>query len=221
MKLKFSTHLFLFCSFVVLFSSCGSINNSPFAKRKYTNGIFVNKAEKLAPTEKKTSDSESTLASKDKIENMASLSNIKEENEAVTIIPNNTTLTETTKSGKKDQTLNLAKDRNHQKINKGLEKAKTFLIPTIKFNKGKSAKSPYKQNAVEDDNTMLLIKVILAILIPPLAVFVHEKITTDFWIDLILWLLFGVGRFTPFFFGFWGIAIIYALLVIFDVINLG
>jgi hypothetical protein len=54
-----------------------------------------------------------------------------------------------------------------------------------------------------------------------LAVFIHEKATTDFWIDLILWLFFGVGRVLPFFFGFWGVAFIYALFVILGLINLG
>ncbi len=41
-----------------------------------------------------------------------------------------------------------------------------------------------------------LVKIIIALFIPPLAIYLHEgnKITTNFWIDLVLWvLLFGVG----------------------------
>lgn len=56
-----------------------------------------------------------------------------------------------------------------------------------------------------DDNTILL--AILAILLPPLAVYLKEDaITTHFWISLILTLLF------------WLPGVIYAMLVVFDVI---
>jgi uncharacterized membrane protein YqaE (UPF0057 family) len=44
------------------------------------------------------------------------------------------------------------------------------------------------------DNKVL--KIILALFIPPLAIYIHQgnKITKDFWIDLVLWfLLFGIG----------------------------
>jgi uncharacterized membrane protein YqaE (UPF0057 family) len=54
-----------------------------------------------------------------------------------------------------------------------------------------------------DDNTILL--VILAILLPPLAVYLHEgEINSKFWIDLILTLLF------------WLPGAIYALIVVLD-----
>lgn len=55
------------------------------------------------------------------------------------------------------------------------------------------------------DNTILL--VILAILLPPLAVYLHEgAINSKFWISLVLTLLF------------WVPGVIYALLVVFDVV---
>ena len=40
-----------------------------------------------------------------------------------------------------------------------------------------------------------VVKIIIAIFIPPLAVYLHEgKITKNFWIDLVLWVvLFGIG----------------------------
>ena len=38
-----------------------------------------------------------------------------------------------------------------------------------------------------------LVQIILAIFIPPLAVYLHEgKITKDFWIDLVLWIFIPV-----------------------------
>jgi uncharacterized membrane protein YqaE (UPF0057 family) len=40
-----------------------------------------------------------------------------------------------------------------------------------------------------------IVKIIIALFIPPLAVYLHEgKIGQNFWIDLALWvLLFGIG----------------------------
>jgi uncharacterized membrane protein YqaE (UPF0057 family) len=65
----------------------------------------------------------------------------------------------------------------------------------------KQYKAEKKAGSSTDTNTLLL--VILAILLPPLAVYLHENaINTKFWIDLILTLLF----FLP--------GIIYALIVI-------
>ncbi len=56
-----------------------------------------------------------------------------------------------------------------------------------------------------DDRTILL--VVLAIVLPPLAVYLHEDaINTKFWISLLLTLLF------------WVPGVIYALLVVFDVV---
>lgn len=65
----------------------------------------------------------------------------------------------------------------------------------------KQFKADKKANAEPSTNTLLL--VILAILLPPLAVYLHEgEINGKFWLDLILTLLF----FIP--------GVIYALIVI-------
>ncbi|MBF9253595.1 YqaE/Pmp3 family membrane protein [Pontibacter sp. 172403-2] len=55
-------------------------------------------------------------------------------------------------------------------------------------------------------NSTSIIEIILAILLPPLAVFLHDGIDTSFWISIILWLLFIIP------------GIIYALLVVTDTI---
>lgn len=66
-------------------------------------------------------------------------------------------------------------------------------------------KKNMREGRVEDERTILL--VILAILLPPLAVYLYENaITTKFWISLILTLLF------------WVPGIIYALLVVLGVV---
>ena len=61
----------------------------------------------------------------------------------------------------------------------------------------------YKENGYADDQTILY--AIVAILLPPLAVYLHQgEINTKFWISLILSLIF------------WIPGVVYALLVIFD-----
>ncbi|MCC7296688.1 MAG: YqaE/Pmp3 family membrane protein [Bacteroidia bacterium] len=68
----------------------------------------------------------------------------------------------------------------------------------------KVAKISKKQNPNEVDNKILL--VILAILLPWLAVLLYKGVGTQFWISLLLWFLFVLP------------GIIYALLVVLDVI---
>ena len=73
-------------------------------------------------------------------------------------------------------------------------------------------KKSQEQGYEADTNTILL--VILAILLPPLAVYLHEgEINTKFWIALILWLL-GWAVAGPW--SWFGLlpAIVYALIVI-------
>ena len=68
-----------------------------------------------------------------------------------------------------------------------------------------------------DDTAMLIILIILAILIPPLAVFIYEGATSRFWIDLILAIIgYGVGfLFFPHLAFLCGLAaVIYALLIV-------
>jgi len=61
----------------------------------------------------------------------------------------------------------------------------------------------HKQNGAADERTLLL--VILAILLPPLAVYLHQgEINSKFWISLILTLIF------------WLPGMIYSLLVVLD-----
>ncbi len=52
-------------------------------------------------------------------------------------------------------------------------------------------------------NENKLLKIILAILLPPLAVFMHSGLSTQFWLNLVLTIV-----------GFWIIGIVHALIVI-------
>lgn len=75
----------------------------------------------------------------------------------------------------------------------------------------KAEKKEFKKEvreALKQDRTggVSIIKIILAVLLPPLAVFLHVGLGTQFWISLILTLLF------------WIPGVIYALLVVTDTI---
>lgn len=75
-------------------------------------------------------------------------------------------------------------------------------------------KAVYKSPAPQE--TDMIVKIILAILIPPLAVYLHEGISTYFWVTLVLFLLWA-GWFWGPFFGLAGLAaIVIALLVVTD-----
>jgi len=72
-----------------------------------------------------------------------------------------------------------------------------------RINAAKEEIKLHKQTGLADDRTLLL--VILAILLPPLAVYLHEgEINSKFWISLILTLIF------------WLPGMVYSLLVVLD-----
>jgi uncharacterized membrane protein YqaE (UPF0057 family) len=87
---------------------------------------------------------------------------------------------------------NLSKKEKKQRLKEVKKQVNTF-------------KQNQRQGKAADEQTILL--VILAILLPPLAVYLHQNaINTKFWISLILTLLF------------WVPGVIYALLVVLGVI---
>ena len=81
-------------------------------------------------------------------------------------------------------------------------------MPFLKRKKVKDVKKQIKafkkdQQAGKEPSTNTLLLVILAILLPPLAVYLHQgEINTKFWISLILTLLF------------WLPGVIYSLIVV-------
>lgn len=70
----------------------------------------------------------------------------------------------------------------------------------------KELKKELKEALKQSGSRTSIVEIILAVLLPPLAVFLHDGIGTSFWISLILTLLF------------WIPGVIYALLVVTDTI---
>ncbi len=86
-----------------------------------------------------------------------------------------------------------------------LESVKGRLATMTKAEK-KEFKKEVKEALRGTNDAADVVKIILAILIPPLAVFLHEGLNSRFWISLLLTLLFVLP------------GIIYALLVVTDTI---
>lgn len=88
-----------------------------------------------------------------------------------------------------------------------------------KLKQAKQAIRDYKaaKRRGEDVDTNTLLLVILAILLPPLAVYLHEQETnTKFWVTLLLFLLGLAGAFLFSWLLIFA-AVVYALLVVLDV----
>ncbi|WP_237586883.1 YqaE/Pmp3 family membrane protein [Pontibacter russatus] len=86
-----------------------------------------------------------------------------------------------------------------------LTMAKERLADMTKAEK-KDLKREMKEAFRQSGGGASIVEIILAILLPPLAVFLHDGIDTSFWISVILTLLF------------WVPGVIYALLVVTDTI---
>ncbi|MCX8020005.1 MAG: YqaE/Pmp3 family membrane protein [Chitinophagaceae bacterium] len=90
-----------------------------------------------------------------------------------------------------------------------------------RFREARKAIKEYKKaqrSGKQDGDTETLVLVVLAILIPPLAVYLHEReLNSKFWITLLLFLLGLAGAF---FFSWFLIfvSIVFALLVIFGAV---
>ena len=101
-----------------------------------------------------------------------------------------------------DETLNAAlnefKTLSKKQKREKIKEAKSVL---------KKYKADKKAGRAADSDTNTILLVILAIFIPPLAVYLHQnEINSKFWISLVLTLLF------------WVPGVIYSLLVVLDVI---
>ena len=208
MKIKNGLSIAIFSFAIgILITSCGITNKNDFASRKYTNfrkgdvqvelktaqvQNQINLSEKSIITENNlqptTSEINNTVTTAEEI-----VSNTTTESTpiAVSKSKNNTT--------KKNAVINLKKSNLTEKTNVNREvkinKATRYLLSRIS-----------DQPNTTELNTDQLILVILAIIIPPLAVFIARGLGNEFWISLILTLLF------------WLPGMIYALLIVLDVI---
>jgi uncharacterized membrane protein YqaE (UPF0057 family) len=189
-----------------------------FQKRKYTGGVYWDRTEKLKTT-------------KDNGEEEFDIFRSEEENQRKYV--STTTIRTDAPADYVTTDLASASVDGAENLNASTKTTETVgTVVAVEENtteqdvqapvKKKTAKQLSKKNSnvPADSDVMLILLVILAIIIPPLAVFIYEGASTRFIIDLILAIL-GWGAFGIFGGIFWlcGLAaIIYALLIVLGVI---
>lgn len=232
-------NLRLFTSFVLsllILASCGVSDNGfsggLIQKRKYTKGFYMNRNASAKHSDKKEEGFKRSEILNDR-------SQVIEKNDPVLIEQVEAIVLdeqqvqgnggtqqkkeETSKATTKKKTTGTKKTTSTQQ--RKVREPEYYMpiqtkksVAKIQAVQNKTATSG--SSAGSDVNTILL--VIVALLIPPLAVAIYEGITSRFWIDLILAILgYGIG------FGLLGgglgflcalVAVIYALLIVLEVI---
>lgn len=107
-----------------------------------------------------------------------------------------------------------AKELAHEGVNALREMPRKERKNRLKLAKKELNNFKAARKRGEDVDTNLLLLVLLAIILPPVAVYLHEGTTnTRFWITLLLFVL-GISGF--FLFGWWALlaSIVYALLIV-------
>lgn len=197
-KLFRSSSIVVFLFAVAFLSSCSQFGNLDIQKRHYNKGFYVHRSEKhdAVSAEEKTMTAAVTETATEIQQPVA----VEETSSTPVAQPSRTVALQQ----------QAAEESNHA-VRPAVEKPATHstTIVPVKIKTPASIvlhdrKAPAGPASGDVD---LLILVILAILLPPLAVFLKEgDLTINFWIDLLLCLLF----FLP--------GIIFALLVVFDVV---
>lgn len=193
-------------------TSCGTFRDVSIEKRHYRKGYYVHvrddrSTEKTAVAATDLPVEEKALAEKSTGENPGS------------VVENST----------QRETQALPENHGLKKYFQRLSDAKPFKKGKAVFreqiNQATTVQGPAASPADDDDRAVaLFLLIILAILLPPLAVLLADGVGINFLVDLIFWLLgFGFVVFISgagfIYLGIFGlIAIIYALLVVFDVI---
>jgi uncharacterized membrane protein YqaE (UPF0057 family) len=209
--MKTTTYLFAFLV-AFIFSSCGMFNDLSIEKRHYRKGYYVQKRSDRA-TEKTVVKEEAAEATED----IVAAKTAEENNAAVGENP-----TQPAPAPATTNSFTKEKSKKHFSPPAIFKKGKDLLNKTIPTVSPKPA-TP----APHDDGeaaVALVLLIILAIILPPLAVLLADGFGIHFLVDLIFWLLgFGFVIFIStggvVYLGIFGlIAIIYALFVVFDII---
>jgi uncharacterized membrane protein YqaE (UPF0057 family)/FtsZ-interacting cell division protein ZipA len=216
----------------IVISSCGSTNNSVFSKRKYTKGIFVNKKGNYKTADAKVNDVD---LKEDKAIAKAEKSEAKEAKKLEKFNVVETTVADLNIA---PATENILVDREEVQapietrafLSEDLDGIEWTVTENESFT-GESIQQKTRSYDAQKNKTnssggaaavdgMTVLLVILALFIPPLAVFLFEGATSRFWIDLLLALL-GIGLGI----GLGGLAylaalaaVIYAVLIVLSVI---
>lgn len=192
-------------------------------KRQHRKGYFININNGKSKTKLAKSEEKKTPKTEEKSDEIGSSKEIASSPKAAKAITKiDTDKTQLLAKNQDDKSLTAESSTNQKKDkvsdikitkpSKNIESLSSFK--DLK----KNIKNSNKDELASDDDVWLIILVLLALIISPLAVYFERDIGSEFFLNLILYLL-GVGLifFVPFAGLLWLIAVIHALIIIFDV----
>ncbi|MEX1001146.1 MAG: YqaE/Pmp3 family membrane protein [Crocinitomicaceae bacterium] len=223
--LKRTISLSITAALIALLSSCvgtnAVTNGHGIQKRKYTKGFYIEKGKTTFSTAEKSKSNTEILENEEEVAEWNTISEEKRDNPDV----QKEELSKNPEVNKEEKE-EVSKDLNgettetstlSQKQLQRMDASDQNLISRFK-----KVKAEVKQlNKRSAGGVHIIILVILALFLPPLAVALYEGITVRFWIDLVLFLV-GLGLGFWLLAGLWWIAglaaVIYALLIVLGVI---
>lgn len=184
---------------IALLTSCSSLH---VEKRHYRNGFYVNLNHNNKPTADVKEQAEKPA------ETALPVTSETEEIVPVEVAPSVTAT---------DKSVAAIPQTQEKKSSPAELPAQSLSTDKVSAPQTETKTSEDPANAPADDVELILL-VILALLLPPLAVFLVEGVSKWFWITLIL-CIFGGGVFLyPVIGGLWLVAMIIALFVVFGLI---
>lgn len=216
MKKIFTPLVVLSMLVMILQSSCALIKNDEFAQRKYYN--FPRSKHNVTAVSATPANQPEVLASGSQKENDNN------EKEVLTVVEDNS-------YENRPAVNNIQNSGNQQKLNYASRTETPETIPSVSENASSkeaansvlSSKTESEKPSAGDSTGMFIIMFIAAFLLPFISVYLKDNGRTNqwFWITLLLCLaaaiVGGIGIMAGFG-GLWGVAIIIALLVLFDVL---
>ncbi len=189
---------------IIGFSSCQSLR---IEKRQYTGGWYVDFSN--------NKKAEGQTAKTDREEPVATVAVAEQQPEAEVTSPWNWT----TNDNGSNQQMATTTGANYTVISPASPTESSESVAPETINNPERVKKEREQtNAPEaGGDTNLILLFILALLLPPLAVYLKQGLTTIFWIDLILAILGSGFLFYTYIGGFFLVAVVIAILVVFDV----
>ncbi|NOQ76041.1 MAG: YqaE/Pmp3 family membrane protein [Crocinitomix sp.] len=222
-----------------LMFSCSTSNdvasNRGIQKRKYNKGFYVEKGPKMGGDTKKVElvENENTVE-ETPMTGDAPTERISSAPEVIFVEEVEETIAEVTPEvPTDDMAINVEVEEPPYFHKTAVEESQSNVVPEGKtknrlmnriekvLNRNKATPQNMTRSSSES-GIMLVLLVLLAIFLAPLAVLIYDGVDRPFWIDLILWLVgIGVGYFlfgagVAFLCGL--IATIYALLIIFNIV---
>jgi uncharacterized membrane protein YqaE (UPF0057 family) len=187
----------VFAGAAFVFSSCSGSGDLTIQKRRYSNGFYVHRSSTPDASEKSISENAQSAAALQPEAAPATAAITAAEPQPA----------QASASAVQPAAQPAVAKSNRSAVHAPAAAEKQSRPDTKVSESSKPAVSTTEKPVTPTDaDTNLVLLVILAIIIPPVAVFLKDGLSTNFWISLILTLLF------------WVPGVIFALLVVFDVI---